>query len=67
MTTDNVFILFKETDFNAVQAVQVVRCIDCGGRNIFVDEIGGLQFYLRRLFVNFRPPIPKKMVAPNTF
>ena len=57
MITDNVFILFKKTNFNTILACfggKVYRW--WGGHNIFVAEIEGTQFYWRRLFVNLRPP-----------
>ena len=51
MTTDSVLILFKKTDFNTTLACLGVSVI--GGHTIFVAEVGRLQFYRRRLFVNF--------------
>ena len=50
MTTDSVFILFKKTDFNTILAClgdKVYRW--WGGHKIFVAEMGGSQFYQRRL------------------
>ena len=64
MTTDSVFILFKKTDFNTILACLGGKvCMRWGGHKIFVAEVGGSQFYRRRLFVNLGPP-PKKMPAP---
>ena len=46
------FILFKRTDFNTILDCLGVKCIGGGrGHKIFVAEIGGSQFYRRRLFL----------------
>ena len=56
MTTDSVFILFKKTDFNTILACLGGKVYRWWGVKIFVAEIGGSQFYRRRLFVNLGPP-----------
>ena len=64
MTIDSVFILFKKTDFNTILACLggKVYC-DGGFIKFFVVEMGGLQFYRRRL-QKFGNPLPKKMPVP---
>ena len=47
MTIDSVFILFfKKTDFDTILACLGGKVVSVGGgRNFFVAEIGGSQFF----------------------
>ena len=58
MTTDNVFILFKKTDFNTILSCLGVRCIDGGEVTIFFgggEGEEGCNFIDAELFVNLGP------------
>ena len=45
MTINNMFILFKKTDFNPIFSLLGVRCIGGGGCKIFIAKIGGRNLF----------------------